>query len=80
MVAVDDTATVTIPGCEGCGRLPPLRWTLEGLRMVREALGEDPIDDDAVLVTYRCRHCKTMNGLTAADLYLSESGMSAEPA
>lgn len=69
-----------ITKCAGCNRSLPLRWTFEGLRQLRESLEERFIPESTVLATYRCRKCKTVNELTARDLYLSESGMSAEPA
>lgn len=68
--------TVPITRCDGCDRSLPLRWTFEGLRELREALEERFMPESTVLATYRCRKCKTVNELTAGDLYLSESGMS----
>lgn len=58
-----------------CGRPLGLRLTFEGLRALRARLDLEDMEPEEPILTSKCRDCKSVTTLTAADLFLTEHGL-----
>lgn len=57
-------------GCATARRVP-IRLASDGLSLLRQHV-RGQLPGDLPIMTYKCRHCKQVATLTAADLYLAD--------